>query len=479
MKTFPSLPELAKDLRSQKIRSEDLVCEANKNYQATEEKLNAYKTWGGERALEQARAVDTLLKDGIDLGPLMGIPVSVKDLYGVPGLPVFAGSQEALPEAWEKAGPVVKALQQQLGIVVGKSHTVEFAFGGLGVNPHWGTPFNPWSPDEHKIPGGSSSGAGVSLVQGSALLAFGSDTAGSIRIPASVTGQVGLKLTHGIWPLEGIVPLSPSLDTPGLICRSVEDAAFAYIALDNLICPSSSAPCPLEEPMKALPLPAVRFGFPTNMYWDETDKDIADLVKSALACLVEQGAQTNDCVLPGVDEVLEIFRMGGLAAPEFQTFLNMELPEKREKLAPIVQRRLQSTEDMKAEEYLRRKHLISVYSNAALSVFESCDVVITPTVAISPPSMKDLEDVEKAHISTMMVLRNTAVVNFLSCCAISIPLGLDNKGMPVGLQLMAAPYQEEALLAIGLSVEKCLKEHFAPRKALDEKAKSCMKPYFV
>jgi aspartyl-tRNA(Asn)/glutamyl-tRNA(Gln) amidotransferase subunit A len=141
----------------------------------------------------------------------MGIPISVKDLFGVPGLPTCAGTNAAFPREWEAAGPVVGAVLSQLGIVTGKTHTVEFAFGGLGTNPHWGTPVNPWSsPDEPRAPGGSSAGAGVSLAQGSALLALGTDTAGSVRIPASFTGQTALKTTHGRWSLEGIVPLSPS-----------------------------------------------------------------------------------------------------------------------------------------------------------------------------------------------------------------------------------------------------------------------------
>ena len=153
-----SLAEYASRLRSREQTAVGLVERCTQNYARTESRLNAYKTWDGVRARGGAGAVDTLLDQGIDLGPLMGIPVSVKDMYGVPGLPVFAGSAEALPEAWQAAGPIVAQLQRQLGVVVGKTHTVEFALGGLGVNAHWGTPRNPWSPGEHRVPGGSSSG---------------------------------------------------------------------------------------------------------------------------------------------------------------------------------------------------------------------------------------------------------------------------------------------------------------------------------
>jgi len=208
----------------------DLALDAHDRHGA---RLNAYKTWDGPRVREQAEALHRMIATGVDLGPMMGIPVSVKDLYGVPGLPVFAGTSEALPGRWSRSGPVVSRLLAQMALVTGKTHTVEFAFGGIGINNHWGTPLNPWSrDDELRVPGGSSSGAGVSLLEGSAMLALGTDTAGSVRVPASFTGMVGLKTTFGRWSNDGIVPLSSSLDTPGILALSVLDVAYAFAAID-------------------------------------------------------------------------------------------------------------------------------------------------------------------------------------------------------------------------------------------------------
>ncbi|MCZ6764536.1 MAG: amidase, partial [Alphaproteobacteria bacterium] len=221
-----TLAELAADLRAKKISSLELCEAAIERHEGQDKKLNAYRDWAPERARAQARAADQAFAAGRDLGPLQGLPQSIKDIYGVPGYETFAGTPKALPEAWRRAGPLVEKLLGQSGVVMGKSHTVEFALGTLGLNDHWGTPYNPWDPDHHRAPGGSSSGAGVSLTEGSALIAWGSDTAGSIRCPASMTGCVGYKASNGRWPTGGIVPLSRSLDVPGPLVRSAADLAY-------------------------------------------------------------------------------------------------------------------------------------------------------------------------------------------------------------------------------------------------------------
>ena len=183
--------------------------------------------------MRQAAAADAAFAAGNRLGPLQGIPVSVKDLYGVEGLPIFAGSPRELPLEWRREGWLVRRLRDQLAIVMGKTHTVEFAFGGLGISAHWPVPWNPQDRKTHRSPGGSSSGAGVSLGEGTALIALGTDTGGSVRIPASVTGNVALKTTAGRWPTTGIVPLSTTFDTAGFLARSAADAAFAFESVDG------------------------------------------------------------------------------------------------------------------------------------------------------------------------------------------------------------------------------------------------------
>lgn len=447
-----SLAEYASRLRRRELTAVELIETCTQNYTRTENRLNAYKTWDGDRARVIAGAVDILLEQGLDLGPLMGLPVSVKDLFGVPGLPVFAGSDDRLPEAWQVAGPIVSQLQRQLGIVVGKTHTVEFALGGLGVNAHWGTPFNPWSPDEHRVPGGSSSGAGVSLVQGSALLALGTDTAGSVRVPASMTGQVGLKTTYGRWSLDGIVPLSSSLDTPGLLTRTVEDLAFAFTAID-----ADCKALPTHGPVQ---LRGLRLGIPENYFWDDIDPSIAAVVETTIELLSQAGAQVVRLKLPYCEEAYEIFYKGGLAASELAAYLDQHFPHKIERLDPVVRARVNSAEQTTSVEYLRRKSVLKRCAERATQVFSDVDVLLSPTVPITPPRLADIGDVTTYGPANLMSMRNTVIANLFGWCALTMPVGLDANRMPVGLQLMAPPRAEERLIEIALGIESLIGKSF-------------------
>ena len=213
--------------------AEDLAGIAIERHRRAGVRLHAYRTWDADQAIAQARAFDAKPASGDPMRPLGGLPVSVKDLYGVKGFPTFAGTKKRLPTDWEHEGFLVRVLREQQAVIMGKTHTVELAFGGLGINPHWGTPVNPWDAEVDRLPGGSSCGAGVSLWEGSAVIALGSDTAGSIRLPASMTGTVGHKISYGRWPVNGVVPLSSTLDSIGALTRSVEDAAWFFAAVDS------------------------------------------------------------------------------------------------------------------------------------------------------------------------------------------------------------------------------------------------------
>lgn len=440
-----SLEELATQLRASTLRAADLMADATARYEKTESSLNAYRNWAGDRATVQAHALDKLLETGMDLGPLMGIPVSVKDLYGVPGLPVYAGTDTSFSDSWQRPGPVVEQLLSQGGIVTGKTHTVEFAFGGLGTNPHYKTPLNPWSsPDAPRVPGGSSSGAGVSLAQGSALAALGTDTAGSVRIPASFTGQTALKVTHGRWSLEGIVPLSPSLDTPGILARSIADLTFLFTALEG------------SARISARDVGGLRVGVVKNVVWDEIDPVISANTEAAIVALEAAGAKVKRVVLPYADDALDIFRRGGLAAPELRAFLDGNLPDRIARLDSAVLARVVAADDVTASEYLQRRAALARYGRLALEVFETVDLLLTPTIAISAPLLADVRDSDAYRIANMLALRNTAIVNLLGWCASTLPTGLDGNGIPTGLQIIAPPRHEEWLLAACLGFEAVL-----------------------
>lgn len=445
-----SLEETAVALREGGLKAVELIEHAQANYDRHEPNTNAFKTWNGLAAARQAQAVDLLIDSGVDLGALMGVPVSVKDLFGVPGMPVFAGSDSALPPAYSQAGPVVKSVTGQLGIITGKTHTVEFAFGGLGVNNHWGTPVNPWSTDGHRVPGGSSSGAGVSLLQGTALLALGTDTAGSVRVPAAFTGQVGLKTTIGRWSGQHIVPLSFSLDTPGLLAGSVEDVDYAFRAME-----AAMSATPMATRAEA-ELSAIRIGVPTNFFWEDTEASIAALVDEAITKLAGSARSVRRLELARCDEGFAVFRAGGLAAPELSQYMQAHFPEKIERLDPVVRMRVAGAEQVSSVEYLRRKAALAQYGREAEGVFSERDVLVTPTVAIPPPLLSELDKTEEYGRLNMLTLRNTVIANLFGWCALTLPVGKDKYGMPVGLQVMAPPHAESRLLAICLAFEACL-----------------------
>jgi aspartyl-tRNA(Asn)/glutamyl-tRNA(Gln) amidotransferase subunit A len=445
--TFQPLSQIAQDLRATKMTASRLAEISISNFNTSEADLNAYKHWAGPEMAQQAQAVDLVLKSGHDLGPLMGIPVSIKDLYGVPNMPVFAGTDAALPAEWQTAGPVVRAVTAQLGMISGKTHTVEFAYGGMGTNAHWGAPVNPWSGENApRASGGSSSGAGLSLAQGSALVALGTDTAGSVRVPAALTGQCALQTTRGRWSREGIVPLSPSLDSPGLLCRTVEDLAFAFGAIDH--------GRPLAANLRALL--GLRIGVVRNTVWDDCDASIIETTQRALTKLESQGAILVDVTLPHLEAVLEIFGQGGLAAAELRSFMEMNFPERIARLDPMVRARVETADQLPAIEYLRRAAVLAQSAREAARVFDQVDVLVTPTVSISAPLLADLTDSAQYRRANMLTLRNTAFVNLFGWCALSLPSGLDHNGVPVGLQMIAPPRHEESLLAMAQAVEGSL-----------------------
>src|SRR6202045_3605757 len=203
------LIDIARELRDRRASARGPGDAAICRHDRFGERLRAYSFWAPEQARAVADAADAAFAAGVSAEPLQGLPVSIKALFAAAGYPCFAGSSRRLPaDPWEQDGPLVATLRRQLGVIMGKTHMVEFAFGGTGQNSHHGAPYNPWDAAAHRSVGGSSSGAGVSLLEGSALLAFGRDTAASVRIPASITGNAGLKGTIGRWAPRGGVPLS-------------------------------------------------------------------------------------------------------------------------------------------------------------------------------------------------------------------------------------------------------------------------------
>ncbi len=379
--------------------------------------------------------------------------VSLKDLFAADGYPCFAGSSRRLPaDPWEQDGPLVATLRRQLGVIMGKTHMVEFAFGGTGQNSHHGAPYNRWDAAAHRSVGSSSSGAGVSLLEGSALLAFGSDTAGSVRIPASMTGNAGLKVTIGRWSTGGVVPLSFTFDTPGLLARSVCDLAYGFAALD----PAGIDPPALIAQAGTRDLAGIRIGVGDPFLWQDCDPGIAETVQDAVDTLFRAGAIARDFKLPEAEAAYDVFLAGGLSAIELRSFLDRELPEWLDQLDPVIAPAVRSAESLSALDYLARVVRLADLARTAAARLDAVDVTASPTLCLTPPLMSEVADADSHLRVNRRIVRNTAWVNYLGLCAITMPVARDRAGMPVGLQLTAPARAEEKLLTIALAVERLL-----------------------
>jgi aspartyl-tRNA(Asn)/glutamyl-tRNA(Gln) amidotransferase subunit A len=443
---------LADAIRAGDLTAGDLAEWAIANHAARGARLGAYKTFEADRVRAEAAVSDAALAVGIDLGPLQGIPISVKDLFGVRGYPTFAGSPRELPPAWRHEGPVIRALRHQLAVFAGKTHTVQFAFGALGTNPHWGAPHNPWSADDHRAPGGSSAGAGVSLWEGSALLALGTDTAGSVRMPASMTGTVGIKTTQGRWSTEGITPLSTTLDTPGVLSRSVADGALGFAAIDPA---AARDPEDFLVRVEAAEIADFRIGVCATLF-EGCDPGIAEGVHVALAELETAGVRLVEIDMPGLDEVDAIFRSGGLSAFEFASFINDELPDFLTDIDPMVGGRFEKMSALTAADYQGRLRRMATLSADAHAAMAGVHAVVGPTVPITPPRLADVADPSPYMKANLMAARNTTVANLLAMCGVTIPVALDAAGMPVGLQVMCGGGDDVRAIAIARAAEKVL-----------------------
>jgi aspartyl-tRNA(Asn)/glutamyl-tRNA(Gln) amidotransferase subunit A len=445
------LAEIAVLLGEGKLKARALAEEAIANHERFGPKLMAYSQWAPEHARQCADAADAAFAVSSRAGSLQGIPTSIKDLFAVAGFPTYAGSPKRLPPKFEIDGPVVGNLRRQLATMMGKTHMVEFAYGATGHNTHYGTPRNPWDPTAHRSPGGSSSGAGVSLCECSALLAIGTETACSVRLPAAVTGNAGLKLTKGRWSTEGIVPLSFTLDTPGILTRSMADAAFSFAALD----PHLGDGFAFQRSMP-IDVNGIRIGLADPWFWDGCENGIDEIVQRAIDSLARAGAVVKDVSLPEARDAFAMFVEGGISGIELRAFLDRELPDWLATIDPVNAPALKNAENLSAREYLSRRLRLLEAEKGAAARFDHVDVIATPTVMFTPHVLTDEVSSEELWAHNRNFVHNLVPVNYLALCAATLPVGIDRLGMPVGLQFIARGGNDERLLAVACAAEHVL-----------------------
>jgi aspartyl-tRNA(Asn)/glutamyl-tRNA(Gln) amidotransferase subunit A len=399
-----------------------------------------------DQARAAADAMDALRRAGRAPSPLAGVPVSVKALFDVAGEVTHAGSRALAdaPPAREHAAAVARLLGAGM-VPVGRTNMTEFAFSGLGVNPHYGTPLSPWNRGSARIPGGSSSGAAVSVADGMALMGLGTDTGGSCRIPAAFCGIVGYKPTARRVPLAGAVPLSPTLDSIGPLAADVASCALADAVL------AGEAPR-LPEPF---PLAGLRLAVPEGRLLENTDDDVTRDFERALDRLGRAGARIAHVAFPQLAEIAAANRLGGFAAAEAHAWHRDLLARRAAEYDPQVRRRIAVGEGMRAADLLdllaARPRIRAAMDRATLPY----DALVLPTVPIAPPRLAHLDDEAEYAEVNALVLRNTAPANFLDRCAISLPMHRPGEA-PTGLMMVGETGGDAKLFAIAAAVEAAL-----------------------
>lgn len=437
----PTILSLAADLAAGRTSSRKLTEEAFARIDdpAGEGKRVFVGTWKSQ-ALAAADASDSLRKAGIVPSPLAGIPVSIKNLCDVAGETTLAGSKALDDAAPAKAdAPVVARLRAAGAVIVGSTNMSEFAFSGVGANPHYGTPGNP--ADRKRVPGGSSSGAAVSVGDRMAVAALGTDTGGSVRIPAAVCGLVGFKPTARRVPIDGVVPLSTSLDSIGPLANSVECCAIvdAVFAAEPIVVP------------EAAPLAGLRFGIPRQYVMDDVDPVVARAFERACKALAAKGVRVETVDLPQLLELAEINASGGFAAAEAYAWHKTLIARRGNEYDPMVAPRIRRGADMSAAAYIALTNARANFQRRVWAIAGNYDAIVMPTCAIVAPTIDEVATAEGFTRKNLLLLRNTALGNFLDCSGISLPCHAAGE-LPVGFMLTCPPMADRRVLAMARSV---------------------------
>lgn len=448
MQNMPTLASLAADLDCGATTARKLVEEClAKIADPAGEGQRAFIHVERDAALGAADAMDRLRDAKAAPSPYAGIPVSIKDLFDIKGQVTRAGSRALEDSAPAEADATVVARLRRAGfVVIGRTNMTEFAYSGIGINPHYGTPKSAWNRSVGHVPGGSSSGAAVSIADRMAYGALGTDTGGSCRIPAAFNGIVGFKPTQSRVPLDGGVPLSFSLDSFGPLARSVACCAV----LDAVLA---------DEPVRPLrprPVKGMRLAVPTTVALDDLDAEIAKTFERALATLAREGALIERIEVPEFHDVGVMNSKGGFAAAESYAWHRYLLASKGDVYDPRVSVRIQRGESISAADYidiLNARRSFIARTEARIAPY---DALVLPTTANTPPKIADLADDKAFATQNLRALRNCTLINTLDGCAISLPAHRDGE-VPVGLMLAAAGGSDRRIFELAAGMESIIR----------------------
>jgi aspartyl-tRNA(Asn)/glutamyl-tRNA(Gln) amidotransferase subunit A len=444
MPNTPTLATLAADLDSGRTTARKLVDECLARIADTSgEGARAFLHVDAEAAIEAAEAMDRLREVKAAPSPYAGIPVSIKDLFDIRGQVTRAGSRALEDSAPAEADATAVARLRRAGfIVIGRTNMTEFAYSGIGINPHYGTPKGTWQRSVGHVPGGSSSGAAVSVADGMAHGALGTDTGGSCRIPAAYNGIVGFKPTQIRVPLDGGVPLSFTLDSFGPLARTVGCCAV----LDAVLADEAVAA------LQPRPIRGMRLAVPTTVALDDLDDVVAQTFERALEALSRQGALIERIAVPEFLDVGVMSTKGGFAAAESYAWHRYLIVSKGDVYDPRVSSRILRGEAISSADYIdllgARRSLIA-RTTARLAPY---DALVMPTTANTPPRIADLADDKAFTRANLLSLRNCTLINVIDGCAISLPCHREGD-VPVGLMLAASGGSDRRIFELAAAME--------------------------
>ncbi|TCR73200.1 amidase [Rhizobium sp. BK376] len=404
-----------------------------------------------ERAMAEAEAASARIRSGRSLGLLDGIPIAWKDLFDLEGMPTTAGSvilADARPAASDAA--VVAALRQAGMVAVGRVNMSEFAFSGLGINPHYGTPRNPASTDAARLPGGSSSGSAAAVASGLVPVSIGTDTGGSVRIPAAFTGIVGYKASRGRYSMKGVFPLATSLDSLGPLCRSVQDAIWIDAAMRGAT----------PSPARSIALSDISLVVPQTVVFEDCEEEVVVAFEATIARLEKAGVRVRRQPIPAFAEIFEVMgKRGPLVTAEAFAL-------HRERLAGPgagtidrrVVARLRLGEKITLVDYLETLAERERLTAEVESMIGPNEIIAHPTVShVAPLTAPLLEDDDLFVKTNFKTLRNTMIGNFLDFCGVSIPCGKGSAGLPVGFLLSGVRHNDDHLMKTSLALEETIR----------------------
>ncbi len=459
---WQSMATLSRRIHDGELSPVELMTHLLDRAEALDGSLASFRLIPRERALAAAEAAELALGAGQDAGPLHGIPYAAKDIIDVKGLVTTAGSNRLDNNIAEADATVVRLLGRSGMVLMGKTQTVPFAMGASGINHHHGTPHNPWAATHH-VPGGSSSGSTVAVAAGLVPMALGSDTGGSVRIPASLCGTVGLKTTIGQVSRAGVFPLSSTLDSVGPLTRTVADAAYAYQAMhgaDPLDRSTREAvrhdvTSGLEDGVRGL-----RIAVAESVFWDDADAEVTAAVRAAADVLADLGARVESIPFEEAAEALDANPRLLISSVEAALAHQERFGEDVTGYDPTLVFRLATANKALAVDYLRAIEACKELAERAARTLRDIDAVLAPTT-MRPSAPLSVVDASQESYGEWNAAysRNTSVANLLGICAISVPCGFTRAGLPIGLMINGKARGEAMVLRIARAYEQASEWH--------------------